>query len=465
MINVKLGKKIFKDVDKIKVNTDDGSAVVLDEPPEKYDGEIFSEPGTVSEVMGLNIAYGDTAPEDTSKLWVKCEESRDVNISSNIGTASFQMEASVTLLNRPSIRPAVQIGSKVLLYNGYGYTSHTDTTAETFKQSGHIYDLETDTFSSWSISNQTTQYYEYSTGVCVDNTGYLCGGYNKTRYNYDSSITRVYVPDTTPTGANMLSGMDTCKAYCSAAAVGSKIYIFGGLCRKSDSQTINSVKTTSTIHMADTKLGEATRLSTLYDYGYKAAAAAVDDKIYLFGGGYRAADGGPLYVTKNIAIFDTNTYEITILDQKLPDIALGISGIAVGSKIYLFGGRWGGDLKMSKDIYAFETTTGELELIGQMASAGETVFLALWNNYIYMLTGYGEWNGYRSTVDRISLKTLLDSGKLLIETGVNKNTFSLISNPAINVEVGIKNVYLGNSEGYAEKVPAALYVDGAWTEI
>jgi hypothetical protein len=40
-----------------------------------------------------------------------------------------------------------------------------------------------------------------------------------------------------------------------------------------------------------------------------------------------------------------------------------------------------------------------------------------------------------------------------------------MSSDCVKVKAGIKEVYLGNSEGYAEKVPAALYVDGAWVEI
>jgi hypothetical protein len=411
----------------------------------------------------FNIAYGDTPPEDTSKLWVKCVEPKDSIISPKVESLSYQMENGVTIIAMPSIRPAVQVGSKVLFYNGYGYRSHTDTYAQTFEQTGHIYDLETDTFSSWSVSNQSTQYYEYSTGVCVNDTGYLCGGYSLTRYIYDAYIRRVMPPNTTATGASF-GLMDTTKAYCAAAAVDSNIYIFGGISR-TGSYSFSESLTTTSIHMADTMTGDITKLSTTYNYGYKAAAANVDGKIYLFGGGYKAANKGTLEITDNIAVFDATTHNITILEQKLPDIALGISGIAVGSKIYLFGGRWGTSQNMSKDIYVFETTTGELTLVGQMASAGETIMLALWNNYIYMLTGYGEWNGYRSTVDRMSLTVLLDEGKLLIETGVNKNTFSLINTGSANVEVGTNHVYLGNSEGYAEKVPAYLYKDGEWIEI
>ncbi|MBQ2438848.1 MAG: hypothetical protein II267_03055, partial [Paludibacteraceae bacterium] len=46
----------------------------------------------------FNIAYGDTAPEDTTKLWVKANEPEAVSITSAVVTAGEELENSVGTL-------------------------------------------------------------------------------------------------------------------------------------------------------------------------------------------------------------------------------------------------------------------------------------------------------------------------------------------------------------------------------
>ena len=50
---------------------------------------------------------------------------------------------------------------------------------------------------------------------------------------------------------------------------------------------------------------------------------------------------------------------------------------------------------------------------------------------------------------------------MLIEASGAGNTVRLFP----GMEIGVKNVYLGNADGKGVRVPAALYRDGAWTEI
>ena len=51
--------------------------------PQNFESEIVSISGGGG--SELNIAYGDTAPEDTSKLWVKTTEPDSVEISPDFG--------------------------------------------------------------------------------------------------------------------------------------------------------------------------------------------------------------------------------------------------------------------------------------------------------------------------------------------------------------------------------------------
>ena len=108
--------------------------------------------------------------------------------------------------------------------------------------------------------------------------------------------------------------------YIAAAAVGTKIYLFGG----SDNSALN------TIQVFDTTNNTIQTLSTtLPTASSNIAAAAVGTKIYLFGGSGRL---------NTINLFDTTNNTIQTLSTTLPQGEHSIGTAAVGTKIYLFGG-------------------------------------------------------------------------------------------------------------------------------
>lgn len=117
-----------------------------------------------------------------------------------------------------------------------------------------------------------------------------------------------------------------------AAAVGTKVYLFGG------SYTSGAL---NTINVFDTANNSITTLTTtLPAYTTRMAAAAVGTKIYLFGG--LASGLSPL---NTIIVFDTTNNSITTLTTTLPTAADNIAAVAVGTKIYLLGGLAGTSLE------------------------------------------------------------------------------------------------------------------------
>ena len=107
--------------------------------PQNFESEIASISGGGGE---LNIAYGNTAPEDTSKLWIKSEEPN--NISFPILWNPEQIVEGITntgtTLPKKMHRIGIaSIGTKIYLFGGYsnGYEQNTiqifDTTNNTIQ--------------------------------------------------------------------------------------------------------------------------------------------------------------------------------------------------------------------------------------------------------------------------------------------------------------------------------------------
>jgi N-acetylneuraminic acid mutarotase len=137
----------------------------------------------------------------------------------------------------------------------------------------------------------------------------------------------------------------------SASVVGEKVYLFGG----------TNVYAKKTIHVFDTKNKTIVTLNTTLPIETsELTSTAVGTKIYLFGG----RRGGGLYNGKlqslvtfdTINVFDTNDNTITTLDTRLPSPASHIASVAVGTKIYLFGGYYSDNAKVVYNtINVFDT--------------------------------------------------------------------------------------------------------------
>ena len=138
------------------------------------------------------------------------------------------------------------------------------------------------------------------------------------------SIEFIQDPEQQVQGLSLLDEfLPTAARGIAAAAVGTKIYLFGG----SGSDFLNAIQE------FDTETKTRTTLSaTLPTAASDIAAAAVGTKIYLFGGSNSSGR------VNTIQEFDTETKTIQTLSATLPTAANDIAAAAVGTKIYLFGG-------------------------------------------------------------------------------------------------------------------------------
>jgi hypothetical protein len=126
----------------------------------------------------------------------------------------------------------------------------------------------------------------------------------------------------------------------------------------------------------------------------------------------------------------------------------------------LFGGNTGGS--RLNTINVFDTETNTITTLNVTLPTGTySVGSAVIGMAIYLFGGAGVLN----TIHKFTAVFPLQSGLLHIQSTTAENLFTMIDTGNITVQMGVKEAYIGNSDGYAEKVEAALYRNGGWTNI
>ena len=287
----------------------------------------------------LNIAYGDTEPDDTSKLWIKANKPESIVFGSNFdGVDSIE-----TVGHLPSACDSMgcaRVGNKVYLFGGN--TSDTD-----FSNTINVFNIETQTLTTLS----TTIPDSFSEMGCanVGNKIYLFGGYYYySEYYYLSTIYEFNTETEILTKLKISLPFGYYNMSC--ASIGTKIYLFGGY---DGSNRLN------TICVFDTKMETITTLSTTLPIAYNSmGCVSIGTKIYLLGG--RTATGR----LDTICVFDTKMETITTLSTTLPIAYNSMGCVSIGTKIYLFGGYDGSDLNtINQFSLTHDLTQNNIEVI------------------------------------------------------------------------------------------------------
>ena len=374
----------------------------------------------------FNIAYGDTAPTDTSKLWVKASEPAAVSVTSAIVTASEELEFDIAHLPTAAsgIAPAV-VGTKVYLFGGAGGNTI------------NVFDTESKTIET--LSTKLPAAASGITSAVVGTKVYLFGGFSGGFFN------TINVFDTESKTIETLSTKLPAAAYnITSAVVGTKVYLFGG----------EGDKYLRTINVFDTESKTIATLSTPLATTMAAiSSAVVGTKVYLFGGrvGYNS-------FISSIYVFDTESNTIAQVSANLDTAASGITSAVVGTKVYLFGGC-AKDQYLSQ-VYVFDTENEtRTTLSTKLPTAAEAIASAVVGTKVYLFGGYGGVS--LNTINVFTVLMPLASNNMIIEADKAKNRFNLLP----NVELGVNAVYLGNAEGNGEKVEAYLHNGTEWVEI
>ena len=260
----------------------------------------------------FKIAYGTTAPTDTSKLWVKRDKPNTVEIITTPVKGSTKLTYATAIIPQELTNAeTVQIGTKIYLFGGIS--------SRGYNTSIRVLDTATNKFTTLTINGLTNSLHKLG-ATAVGTKVYLFGGQGGNPGDH------IYVFDTSTNSFSTLSTTIPSPSIrnVTAAAVGTKIYLFGGGFAQGR---------LSTIYVFDTTNNSLTALSTTLpaasDY---ITAAVVDTKIYLFGGD---TSNGP---STSIQIFDTATNTLTKSSTVLPTGASNMGCAVINKKIYLFGG-------------------------------------------------------------------------------------------------------------------------------
>ena len=387
--------------------------------------------------VSLNIAYGDTEPDDTSKLWIKADEPESIVFGSNFEG----IENIETVSNIPDAcyyMSCARVEDKVYLFGGYN-GSYLDTI--------NVFDIKTRTIVTL---NTTLPVACRSMGcISIGTKVYLFGGYDGSNY-----LNTINVFDTETETITTLENvvLPTACYYMACAKVENKIYLLGGIA----SGTRNYLKT---INIFDTDTETIIQLTTKLPFsGYGMGCASVGKLIYLFG--YYYYSMGAVY-SNSIYLFDTETQTIIQSSVKLPAACCDIGCANVGDNIYLFGGRAKNNLNT---INVFNTTTETIKTLNTILPAYcYGMGCISYGNIIYLFGGYSS-GGYLNTINQFSLAHELTQNNIEVITDY-KNFFNIIDTEIMKIEIGVNSVLIGNAENQAENCEAYLHQNDTWIQI
>ena len=304
-----------------------------------------------------------------------------------------------------------------------------------------------------TVTNESTQLgaklvAPQNQGACasVGSKIYCMGGY------FDgSSSGRSQVFDTNTNTTAEIKRMTEARSFASACAVGTDIYISGGIIA-GGGYAYKFIK-------YDTITDQYTT-TTLGPYAVYGAMASVGDKIYYFGG--NTSDG----YTPNCWVFDTKTNSGTQISKLPQNPTYGgayISAISVGSNIYLFGGNFGPTYNnhVTDTVYKYDTLTDQYELVANMAEAKCNVRLAKIGFDVYAVGGSnapGTAGSFLRSIQKFVTDTPLTSNHLFLQEDYGYDgLWAALKSKDTDFKVKVINAYLGDSNNIAQLTNAYLY--------
>lgn len=427
-------------------------------------GEVTADAGfaglekvTVNVASGgasLNIAYGDTAPEDTTKLWVNGAEPSKVIATNKMNGSETLSLVNTTLPISVSYFACASVGTDIYIFGGHS----------TYSTSDKIYKFDTER-KTFELLSTTLPNPICNMGCAAVGTNiYLFGGrqINNGSSTYYKTILKF---DTQTYNIETLSSTVTLNTRMGCAAVGTDIYLIGGMLNDGNSSNNNYVQ------KFNTKTETLERLSAFnYTYAIDMGCVAIGTDIYLIGGKW----GGT--ASSAIRKYDTLTQgDVVTTGLSLTNATSEVGCASVGTNIYCFGGFAS---STSSTYYGYNTIQkidiekNTVELLSQtLSNAMAGVCCATVGSNIYALGGYSRtgtnnFNHYNTIYD-FAVSVPLTANQLLLNTTLNKNLFKIINAESAEIEIGVNGVYRGNANGIAELESANVFDESqsAWVDV
>lgn len=356
-----------------------------------------------------NIKTGVSIGGVTGTLEVKKEEeAKEVDLAMASGNQTITPTSGKVLSSVVVKKPTTLIAGNVKKgVDIGGVTGTLETQKEEEAGTATITENGSQTFSptSGKVFSDFTVTTNVPTGVDISDTTAVANDVRKgkTFYSSDGTKTQGTIENYGGASLSMSTAVLTKGQYgMSAAAIGNKIYLHG--------QNEN-------FEQFDTKTNEHSLLDVVTDsVTYYAPIAAMDKKIYLFGG---------VIGTRKIVVFNTETN--TANEQALSSTyEYGCSGASVGNKIYLFGSK---TFKTGTtiNIYNISNNTLSKSNLALPISASGIAACAV-NDKIYL------FGGHNTDTSAGIYGTFLDS---ITVFDVTNNTISTLG---VRLPVGMTNI-------------------------
>lgn len=396
---------------------------------------IYSNPISIGGGGGLNIAYGLTPPEDTGKLWVRMDGKPDF-----VEVSTSSLQSAIDVISKALVEtPNSNVSPSAAYLNGkiFIFTSNTNN--------GKVssYDIETDTLEILPYSAQLLYFYD---GAAVTWNGaiYLLSS------SYSNYKGKVYKYDETSNTITFVGNMSVPTMMFPYALYGSVVYMLGGY-------------DVSAVQAYDLETNVATTVGSMDESMYGGAGALVNGVIYVLGGVIKRVGQG----SANIFAYDITTNVFTTTPQTLGKQTYWNSAAAVNNKVYSFGGTNGGI-----GTNAYYNTITEYDPITGVVSVKDSVLpnkisrstAVEVDGTVYIIgsgtaTGDSGRNIYIYTPKAHLLNNRL---KLFATNYANKSTqpvTSIVSTKDALIDLFFSSAYIGDVQGYAKKQLAYVYDD------
>lgn len=398
------------------------------------DGLLIGSPASAE----FNIHFGDVAPEDTTKLWVKTTPVADIKLDSEISSVlnattrvNDVLDTATNEIVSGAGGCAERVGNLVYLLGGYTMSPKILT-----------YNLDTLVTVSTGVA-MPSNYFRYAATGLVGNFLYLLGGLKYSTmsldiYRYDTlekTMTKLAVAITNDGNHGWQSF-----AY---ATVGTNIYLFGGY----NSTSFSNSNIVTKAYYFDTESQTFTMIASPSNHFIEACTAVIGTDIYLIGG--RNSSGT---ATTRITKYDTLLDTYTIVAY-LPAAYTNCRAAAVGTDIYIY---W------DKSIFKLDTLTNTLSTVssglawdfngGTIISYGTDVF-------------YFCGSGAANRVTKTTADVTLESNHLLISSLTSGHRIALFNQNGIDIKLPVSGVFKGDGNNKAQRVNAYYYQNAQWNLI
>lgn len=386
--------------------------------------------GTFEGGAKLNIAYGDTAPEDTSKLWAKTAEPDSVEISPDFGYGE-----------------AVQTT---------GVASGFPTSNITYEDGDYLYVAVNKTVKKYN--KKTLEFISDVTNSSdtVDCMAIFEGVLYYTRHHSTEQSSSTYVPtyvdlcafDFNTKLTTILKSFNS--LYGGLVIYDGKVYLIGGGTKNEKWYGGYDYYYTHTnkifVYDISTKITEEIQYS--YSHFFS-RCCLIGNNVFVFGGNYGIGNN----VFSDIIKVNLDTKTVTKCNAVLPIATYDIGVSNLGNYIYLSGGN-----KTSQVVYRYDTVNDTIEQLNVTLEHPRTACATFFNGTeLYLL-------GSNAIIDKLQIDVPLSSTKLKIISDWLNNQFAVI-NGTSKVIIGVNKAFKGDENNKAKEVTAYVHDGVNWHDL